>query len=243
MEEELEILESIYNDDILDKNLHGENPSIEVLIYPPNSENEEDNKKNIILTLIIKFSKNYPNEIPKFEFKNVKGIIDQDIKEINVRITEIAAKNIGEHMLFEIIQDIKDFLNSYGNVPKSCKCSICLNNFEDGTKVTHLDCYHYFHTSCLSTFLAYALNDIEDEKREAEMHKIKWKDRTPCCPECRQSMNTSQIEDLKQFNTIRQTQAKMKILFEKQKKAGGIIEPKEDFIIVLNRAPESEPGT
>lgn len=142
-------------------------------------------------------------------------------------------------------------MSTYQNVPKNCKCSICLNVFEKGYNVTHLNCYHYFHTSCLKTYLIYALNDIEKEKQEAKFHKIRWVYRTVCCPECRQEMTDDQIKELKSFSDklqiqneeatekiaisfkMRRLQENMKVLYEKQRIKGGIIEPKEEVIISL----------
>lgn len=93
--------------------------------------------------------------------------------------------------------------------------------------------------------------DIEKEKIEAEFHKIKWIYRTVSCPECRQEITGEQIKELEQFpgcqNQNKETNEKivlsskmlklqqnMKILYEKQRKKGGIIEPNDEIIISLN---------
>ena len=55
MDEEIEILQSIYLDDIVRVDLKSEKPNLEVLIYP--LDDEEDTKKNLRLNLTFYFTK------------------------------------------------------------------------------------------------------------------------------------------------------------------------------------------
>ena len=88
MEEELEILQSIYPDDIKNINLDkydkiifnkkkhfpkllyssaiykSDKPSFEILISSTNTDNDDDNRKSLILTLII----NFPKEVTEFYY-------------------------------------------------------------------------------------------------------------------------------------------------------------------------------
>ena len=152
-------------------------------------------------------------------------------------------------------------MGTCGNVPKLCKCPICLDEFEKAAKTIHLpDCYHYYHKQCLSTHLKFIEAEIEAEKLEAQRHKIKWKERRPTCPICRVDIPDEIIGELHSFyssssflkssdgsgscsssqdlavvsDKMRRLQLKMKPIFERQKLAGGIIDTKEDEIIVLN---------
>lgn len=149
-------------------------------------------------------------------------------------------------------------MRTCGNVPKLCKCSICLFEFAKTDQTIHLpSCYHYYHKYCLATHIRYIELDIEAEKLEAKKNKIKWKERSVCCPVCREPINSSIISELNSFNSkntsnkegygdnlkreeivisdkMRHMQIEMRRLFEKQKLAGGIIENKEQEIIVLN---------
>lgn len=144
-------------------------------------------------------------------------------------------------------------MTTYGNVPKSCKCSICLDDFEETSKISHLNCYHYFHSACLATHFEYMTREIEKEKQEAKNNKIVWKVRRVGCPVCREPMTDEQEESMQKFksqNTIRfediskenvciskkmrQLQKQMNCLYEKQKKLGGIIDRTEPEVIILN---------
>jgi hypothetical protein len=55
MDEEIEILQSIYLDDIVRVDLKSERSNLEVLIYP--LDDEEETKKNLRLNLIFHFTK------------------------------------------------------------------------------------------------------------------------------------------------------------------------------------------
>ncbi len=88
--------------------IFSDKPYFQIKIYPPDTENEE-NKKALkfdfivffprsvrsfftleifyinFLCILYKISKcyQYPEEIPEFVFKNVKGITDDDLKKLN----------------------------------------------------------------------------------------------------------------------------------------------------------------
>ena len=95
---------------------------------------------------------------------------------------------------------------------------------------------------------------IKVEKTEAQINKLEWKERKVGCPVCRENLLSSELDELHALKSdhsiyisskdhsevvcisekMRQFQIDMKTLYEKQKKAGGIIDPNENKIIVLN---------
>jgi len=103
--------------------------------------------------------------------------------------------------------------------------------------------------------MIYMKEDIDKERLEAETNKLKWKQRSISCPVCRNPMKQDEIDHLNQLklrnnitieqvvdnesiiisHTIRSMQNRFKLLFEKQKIAGGIIEDKKEEIIILSR--------
>lgn len=154
-------------------------------------------------------------------------------------------------MLFEIIQYARDYLSNLGTIPKSYKCSICLDELTKSDGVFTLDCYHYFHSACLKQHLSYMEREIESERAEAVRNKLKWSERQVNCPVCREPMKSSQVADLKLVNDsstshsfhpvqiiisdrTRRLQREMRQLFERQKLCGGIIDTSNDEIIILN---------
>jgi len=264
MDEEIEILQSIYLDDIVRVDLKSEKPNLEVLIYP--LDDEEDTKKNLRLNLTFYFTKDYPDEAPKFELKFVKGITDEDLETIRNEINEIAESNLGAPMLYTIIQHIKDKLSTF-RVPKSCNCSICLYDFLEKTDdCVNLECYHYFHSECLIRHMIFMKEDIDKERAEAEKNKLAWKQRSISCPVCRSAMRADELEYLNKLriknnialnsntagggfeivitDNMRSIQQKMRTLFEKQKNLGGIIDiDKKEEIIILTRPVEAAEPT
>lgn len=258
MEEELEILESIYYDDIIKKDLTGDKPFFEIFLYPTSTDNQEENNKLIKLNLITYFPQNYPEDIPSFEFNDAKGITDEDLKSIKKEVETLANNIQGEPMLFEIIQFIKDKLSEFGNLPTTYKCSICLNSFEESINTYNLHCYHYFHIECLKKHLSYMEEEIEKEKKEAELNRLTWEKRVPTCPDCRSNLINSEIEYFQNIklkkdkddlyykknvfisDSVRKMQEKMKIIFEKQKNAGGIIDETKQEIIMITRSEHED---
>lgn len=61
MEEEIEILKSIYSDDIIRVELDTATPLLEILIYP--LDDEEDRKTNLRLNMITHFTANVRERI------------------------------------------------------------------------------------------------------------------------------------------------------------------------------------
>ena len=97
---------------------------------------------------------------------------------------------------------------------------------------------------------------IEAEKIEAQNNRLTWKERLVCCPVCRENLQAVELEELHRFKEsthlannsfnrngsgdivvisekMRKLQIDMKILYEKQKNAGGIIDLSESEVIVL----------
>jgi hypothetical protein len=55
-------------------------PYFDIQIYPHDTDKEE-NSKALRFDLTVLFPKNYPDEIPEFKFKNVRGITDDDVEK------------------------------------------------------------------------------------------------------------------------------------------------------------------
>ena len=93
--------------------------------------------------------------------------------------------------------------------------------------------------------------EIEKEKKEAELNRLTWEKRVPTCPDCRSNLINSEIEYFQNIklkkdkddlyykknvfisDSVRKMQEKMKIIFEKQKNAGGIIDETKQEIIMI----------
>jgi hypothetical protein len=266
MEEETEILASIYPDDIVQCNLGIDGPIFEITIRPTDTDNfaEHQQKQPIRLNLITLFTKNYPLEIPEFKFKSVRGIADVDLVRFLAEVKAIATRNLGTPVLFEIIQYVRDELSDYGP-PKTANCVICLSEFDESEKkITNLECFHYFHTECLCKHVEYVKNFNERERNEALKNKLVWNERPVGCPVCRVNLLALELDQLTQFkkehgelfankvasigssssrgsykcsDKMKKLQIEMHCLFERQKRAGGIIDLTESDTIVLMDRP------
>lgn len=110
--EELDILESIYMDEI---ELHNPIPpykfSIQCRPYMDFSLNEA--LERFAVRLEIELSRNYPQESPKCEIKHqVDKITNTDIQQVQKLITRTFEEMKGSPMLFEIVENIRGWLQN-----------------------------------------------------------------------------------------------------------------------------------
>lgn len=81
--------------------------TFDVLIEPfPGEEND------ITLRLRISYSQSYPSELPFYSFKAVKGITQEELEPVLDYVKAIMVKDLGSPMVFDIIEGVKDWLQS-----------------------------------------------------------------------------------------------------------------------------------
>ncbi|VDN50181.1 unnamed protein product [Dracunculus medinensis] len=106
--EELEALQAIYPNEL--KIINREYPNINVSFYFRPNENEETSDIFDIL-LVLKFPKNYPNDIPLIELENHgknNFVEEEKLKNIINNLCIVANENIGMPMAFNIISSLQD---------------------------------------------------------------------------------------------------------------------------------------
>uniref|UniRef100_A0A2S2NJY9 non-specific serine/threonine protein kinase n=1 Tax=Schizaphis graminum TaxID=13262 RepID=A0A2S2NJY9_SCHGA len=113
---ELEALKSIFNDQLTDNNECIATDiwkplDVTITVLPEGFTNLQQN--NILVELHVKALDNYPNEIPLIELKNAKGIPTNYLIYLEKQLNELASKIIGEVMIFELVQQVQNFLSLY----------------------------------------------------------------------------------------------------------------------------------
>ncbi|OWF56798.1 uncharacterized protein LOC110452394 [Mizuhopecten yessoensis] len=237
IQEELEVLESIYIDELeVDNNDNGHPSSITVQLHP--STGEDVHKKFVCMTLTLNVPVGYPNELPEILIRNPRGVGEEELESLHEAINELAEERRGGHMLYDIIELAKESLTE-GNVPH-CPCTICLDHFSKGEEFTRTGCYHYFHQHCLYRYVTHTLESLKSEAHQRPKHdELGQEDRVKVfCPVCREIMNydldllsmskRQTTEDdhqlYKPSAEICKWQVEMADILKSQKQKGGIID-------------------
>ncbi|XP_013379626.1 E3 ubiquitin-protein ligase RNF25 [Lingula anatina] len=240
IQEEVEVLESIYLDDLLVDHEHGISPCvISICLHPSTGDSVE--QKYVCLTLVMELSSKYPDEAPKIMIKNPRGLADEEINRTFQKLQDLASEREGSPMLYELIELAKESLTE-GNIPHG-QCVICLECFHEDEEFTRTDCYHYFHCHCLYRHIDHTMKLIKQEEEEqARLGAIHLQQpkMEAVCPVCRTPI-AFDIDSLRQavppttgsdhfFLTeeLKEMQENMKQLLLKQKAKGGIIDLEEE---------------
>eukprot|EP00794_Sanderia_malayensis_P013909 gene13909-15358_t len=235
LQEEIAVLQSIYMDEIIINGPEESPDEIVVMLHPYTAD--EDDKKYVYMQLSIKLNKKYPHVKPLLGIRNPRGISDAQLDSFLVNLNALATQKIGEAVLFDLIEYAKECLTD-NNRPE-CDCAICLDDFKTDEDFVRTECYHYFHLLCMAQYVrkyleTLALHDSDPEskgKRADSLNMIP-------CPICRSmlkrellsiddvSENIPEVEkvDFKPSKKFLHWREKMKRVYAKQQKRGGIID-------------------
>ncbi|XP_030847572.1 scaffold attachment factor B2 isoform X1 [Strongylocentrotus purpuratus] len=215
---ELEVLREICEEDI-DVSDKPDSAEVCITLHPATAGNKD--AQYVCLTLIIIVTSEYPDVPASFQFRNPRGLSEDELERISKDLKKLAEEKIGCEMMYDLIQAAKDSLTE--NNSPSLPCTICQCLFEESAVFTKTSCYHYFHSFCLAQYLKYTEKDEEED---------------PKCPVCREALEVTLLEklqdapepsyddcpDIVMTPDLRRRQAKMKAEFERQKAKGGHID-------------------
>lgn len=245
---ELESLLAIFIDELsYTKKSDGTIEEIQIQLHP--FTGHDTTKQFVCMTLIIRPSPKYPDEIPFFEIRNPRGLGEEEIASLLQDMKLKAQEYVGEPVLYTLIEMARESLTE-GNVPH-CPCVLCLEHFDSKQAFHRTSCYHYFHLHCLSAYLCHTRNMIEEEKirqeKEGSSHRDDKSDQTDIvCPVCRKSLDEESLAVTCEVKTesedskfelspeMRQQQKWMSEVYARQKAKGGIIDleaEKNKFLI------------
>ncbi|XP_060081294.1 E3 ubiquitin-protein ligase RNF25-like [Ylistrum balloti] len=258
--EELEVLESIYIDELeVDHDHKGHPSSISLQLHP--STGEDVHKKFVCMTLTLNVPIKYPVELPEVLIRNPRGIGEEELESLHEAMNQLAVERRGGHMLYDIIELAKESLTE-GNVPH-CPCMICLEHFCEGEEFTRTDCYHYFHRHCLYRYVSHCIEAQKNEENQRPKHGEQEEKNEVLCPVCREiiyydidllSLSQGQVkEDDCQYTPsadILKWQVEMAAILEAQRQKGGVIDLEaeknkflvtaEDTVQLPRQGPSSE---
>ncbi|XP_066301437.1 protein starmaker-like [Branchiostoma lanceolatum] len=250
---ELEILESIYLDELQVEHGDSGSPSrVEITLHPATADNVE--AQFVRLTLSIMLPTDYPQELPSVAIQNPRGLSEQQVNSLYKSLQHMAQERQGESMLYEMIEFAKDSL-THNNLP-SCECAICLYPFNDMDDFTKTECYHYFHCHCLGRYIQHTLDQEPEVKGPVDPGRVETPQNEVVCPMCREPINYDLAgllsakppaineDEYRPDKAMMRWQADMARVYKKQQSKGGIIDLEAErnkfFIKLETPRPEED---
>nr|XP_056708030.1 E3 ubiquitin-protein ligase RNF25 [Euleptes europaea] len=237
---EVEVLESIYLDELQVSEGNGRTTPWEICItlYPATAEDQDS--QYVCFTLVLAVPTQYPNEVPKIDIQNPRGLSDEQIQKISQTLQHLAEEHLGTPILYELIEKGKEILTD-NNIPHG-QCVICLYGFQENEAFIKTPCYHYFHSHCLGSYAAHMEEEIRAQRREREqtLTSLPKEVIEVQCPVCRKPL----VYDLATLQAAAAPQQPMEVycpdaktlqhreqlrlIYQKQQEKGGIIDPEAE---------------
>ncbi|CAK1580504.1 unnamed protein product [Parnassius mnemosyne] len=192
--DEVEVLEAILMNDVIIEREGNKPTIIETVVHPLTGDDTD--QQYVCVTLEVKLTPDYPDSSPEVTLRNPRGLDDQLLSMINSQIKEKLAECLGQPVVFELIELVRENLTER-NLP-SGQCVICLYDFVEGDKFTKTQCYHYFHSHCLASHLIagkkYYQEDLDKLPNWQQMQAPPYQ---PSCPVCRSEVSCN-VDALKE---------------------------------------------
>ncbi|XP_060157817.1 E3 ubiquitin-protein ligase RNF25 isoform X3 [Globicephala melas] len=220
---EVEVLESIYLDELQVVKGNGRSSSWEICITLHPATAEDQDSQYVCFTLVLRVPAQYPHAVPQISIRNPRGLSDEQIHKISQALSHMAEAGLGTAMLYELIEKGKEILTD-NNIPHG-QCVICLYGFQEKEAFTKTTCYHYFHCHCLARYIQHMEQELQAQGREQERE---WQHAAT-----KQELYQPDAESLRQ-------QEERKRLYQRQQERGGIIDLEAErnrYFISLQQPP------
>ncbi|CAL8120093.1 unnamed protein product [Orchesella dallaii] len=251
--EEFETLTAIFLDEIIigDEQPNGET-KVSMILFPATGDDLES--KYVTLTLELTLAFDYPKVSPQIRFRNPRGLSETMLDTLYRNMKECCAERLESQMIFELIDMGKEFL-TMNNRPAS-ECPICLLSFTPCDTFFRSHCFHHFHSICLGRYLQNVMQVAASGEhlpgdtpgktcpvcREILEEDIDIKKLLDSPPPFEESLEVADGDAI--LNDWHAQQARLKVVFEKQKSQGGIIDLSENdrkrLVISSPRVADSE---
>ncbi|XP_006168716.1 E3 ubiquitin-protein ligase RNF25 [Tupaia chinensis] len=251
---EVEVLESIYLDElqVIKGNGRSSPWEIHITLHPATADDQDS--QYVCFTLVLQIPAQYPHEVPQISIRNPRGLSDEQIHTISQALGHVAKARLGTAMLYELIEKGKEILTD-NNIPHG-QCVICLYGFQEKEAFTKTPCYHYFHCHCLARYIQYMEQELKVQGQEQEQERQHVANKQKAvgvqCPVCREPL----IYDLAALKAAPEPQHPMeqyqpnaeslrqqeerRRLYQRQQEQGGIIDLEAErnrYFISLQQPP------
>nr|XP_055146584.1 E3 ubiquitin-protein ligase RNF25 isoform X2 [Symphalangus syndactylus] len=220
---EVEVLESIYLDELQVIKGNGRTSPWEIYITLHPATAEDQDSQYVCFTLVLQVPAEYPHEVPQISIRNPRGLSDEQIHTILQVLGHVAKAGLGTAMLYELIEKGKEILTD-NNIPHG-QCVICLYGFQEKEAFTKTPCYHYFHCHCLARYIQHMEQELKVQGQEQEQERQH--------AAIKQELYQPSAESLRQ-------QEERKRLYQRQQERGGIIDLEAErnrYFISLQQPP------
>ncbi|XP_062047914.1 E3 ubiquitin-protein ligase RNF25 [Lepus europaeus] len=251
---EVEVLESIYLDELQVIKGSGRSSPWEILITLHPATAEDQDSQYVCFTLVLRVPAQYPYEVPEISIRNPRGLSDEQILKISQALGSVAKAGLGTAILYELIEKGKEILTD-NNIPHG-QCVICLYGFQEKEAFTKTACYHYFHCHCLARYIQHMEQELKAQGQEQEQDRQHAAAKQTAvgvqCPVCREPL----VYDLASLQAAPEPQQpvelyqpsaesllqqeELKRLYQRQQARGGIIDLKAErnrYFISLQQPP------
>ncbi|XP_023940074.2 E3 ubiquitin-protein ligase RNF25 isoform X2 [Bicyclus anynana] len=180
--DELQALQAILINGVAVKDEDGVPRVIETVVHPSTGDKVE--QQYVCVTLEVILTPDYPESSPEVILRNPRGLDEAVVSNIHSKIKEKLDCHIGNPILFELIEIVREYLTQC-NLP-SGQCVICLHNFVNGDEFIKTPCYHHFHSHCLSKHLINSRKYYDEEMEKLpNWQRVEATPYKQTCPVCR----------------------------------------------------------
>ncbi|XP_061567147.1 E3 ubiquitin-protein ligase RNF25 [Cololabis saira] len=253
VQSEIEVLESIYLDDLqVDRRRDG-GWEVSLVLYP--STGEDSVSQFVRLTLTLTLDQQYPSSSPAISIQNPRGLSDDKLHSVQTCLQVEAQSCLGSPVLYQLIEKAKEILTE-SNIPHG-NCVICLYGFKEGESFTKTSCYHYFHSHCLGRYVCHSERELQQREKELQEDKTRdgaeHQELTVVCPVCREPLaydidqllsspapRLPELDEAAIGSDFQHKWCELQKVLEKQRAKGGIIDPEVEsnrFLIHTNETP------
>ncbi|XP_077475304.1 E3 ubiquitin-protein ligase RNF25 [Stigmatopora argus] len=248
---EIEVLQSIYLDDLRVSRTRDRHWEVSLVLYPSTAEDYGSQFVRLGLTLTL--DEQYPLSSPDISIHNTRGLSDDKLSSLQQSLELEAESYVGSPVLYQLIEKAKEILTE-SNIPHG-NCVICLYGFKEGEAFSKTRCYHYFHSHCLGRYAGHSEEENGLRRREMAEDKtaVQNQELTVACPVCREPL-TYDLDQLMASaapqqqpeldaairSDFQQKWRELEKVLERQRCRGGIIDPEEEsnrFLIHTNELP------
>ncbi|EFO22202.1 RWD domain-containing protein [Loa loa] len=240
-EEEVEILQSIYGDELVVERSSKNSPTIVLSMKIRSALSQSLCAASI--HVVIELPEQYPRISPKIYLRQQRGLDENNANILQKRIYEYTEANMDMPILYDIFQMIQKFVETEQNFPCAV-CPVCLDGFSAETSVfCTSNCDHYIHQNCFVRYVNYTEDEIKRELSEWPEDMKSKVDQVLKCPVCRTPLSEQDLsvvdresitldeiigdEEKFEFNwkEWRTKLEELQPIFERQKAKGGLIDP------------------
>lgn len=122
IDRECAVLEAIYWDCTILKTHHANKTpaeiELQISLLPLKASSLEDTYVHV--DLCIRINNTYPKVVPKIYLKNAQGLNNNELKDLLTTLKQVANSLVGQLMLHELCQSVRQYLSEHNLRPMSC---------------------------------------------------------------------------------------------------------------------------